>query len=201
MKKKYRWIPFLALVIWLSLFLFAAEKITDGGFENWTGGNLDSWSKNEQGSSTVEQEETIVSAGSSSVQVNVDSGSTVLVYQAVTLVASNPYTVSAMVYGNASGTVHLKIKNSGNNVSLKSDGTWQADSNAHWYSAATPAEWTSTGSLNFNAHASYTAYYVLIENDSGTYTFYVDEYSLVDQAASSYIPKVIIITEEEQRDR
>lgn len=82
-----------------------AELVTDGGFENWASAtNLTSWTESLAGSTTINQETTVVNGGSSAVRFDQDpSNSQSFISQAGLATVGRWYQASVYIKSNLSG--------------------------------------------------------------------------------------------------
>ena len=154
-----------------------AEKLTDGGLENWTTTtNLTSWTEDLNGTGTVTRESTEIHGGTYACRlVSAGVGHNADINQNSTLVAGNPYLVS-LWHKSTSTTlkIRLLIQDTGDNVALTSTGEWESIDGASWIEI-TPGASYARYNLAFTAHASYTAYNVKVATYDNNHTSYVDD--------------------------
>ncbi len=85
------------------------DMITDGALENWTGNDLDSWSKApEYGTSTVTKETSIVHGSLSSAKITVSAaGNQIGIAQVPSggYTAGSEYTITFWAYGNGTNSI------------------------------------------------------------------------------------------------
>lgn len=81
------------------------EMLADGGMENWTTTtNLANWTENPSGTSTVNQESSIIASGSYACRLDVDaSNSIVSITSALATAVGTWYTLTCMARGSAGG--------------------------------------------------------------------------------------------------
>lgn len=160
------------------------EKLTDGSLENWTAGVLDSWSKVENGSSTVNEETADLrpgSTGSKCCRIDIDASSNnAYIYQDVTLIKNAFYYLKIYykIVGDNSVNPELMLYDTGSNVFLKNDGTW--GDNTDLVRLPNQPTWTFI-EFRFRAHADYTAYRLRLvrENALVSCSIYIDDVQLV----------------------
>lgn len=143
--------------------------VGDGAFEEWASAtDLHLWTETVAGSSTVNREATEKHGGTYGLKVSVDaSNNDAYISQNIALAQTVKYTVSVWYKNSTSGkTSFLLIKDSADNVSLKSDGTWEAYGAATGIALPNATDWTQY-TLTFEAHASYSAYVISLGNDDG----------------------------------
>jgi hypothetical protein len=163
-------------------YMSAPQKITDGGLENWASAtDLTSWTEIIAGTSSVNQETSVVHGGSNCLRIDVDaSNSEARIYQAFTLETSTLYRLNFW-YKNASGkTIDWQITDSGTNVYLNSTtGLFQASPTATAPTSQT--DWTEVEAY-FTTHGTYTSYH-----------FYVGEKFGSGASSSNYIDDISIV--------
>lgn len=76
-----------------------SELITNGGFENWTGSDIDDWTDNAGGGS-IDKESTNINSGSYAVKMVSGSALDTYVYQDITVTAGSMYRLSFYTRGD-----------------------------------------------------------------------------------------------------
>jgi len=157
-----------------------ADKLTNGNMESWASAtNLNSWTETIVGSSTVNREATKIHGGTYSCRLDIDvDENDAQISQTFTLVAGNRYLVTIWYGNNLAGKYgRVQIYNSGSDVFLKPDGSW----NATVYEIPLPNSlaW-SAFTLEFSAHPDYTSYIIKISNalPSASSSIYIDDVSI-----------------------
>ena len=163
------------------------EKLTDGGLESWSDENhLTYWDEGAPelpGGMGIYKEASEVHDGSYSARMYTTAGGDWCWFaQDFTLTPGNKAKVILWyIRAAAAGTnLRLYLKDTGENVSLKSDGTWQAGVLPIYMSAS--AIW-KIFQLEFTAHASYSNYRIHIykgHSSGGASSFYVDDVSILE---------------------
>lgn len=101
------------------------RKDINGGFETWGGGNPSSWGRETAGTSTWNQETTIVKEGSSSLRFDIDaSNSKPTMYQASGASAGEFLSISTWNYASAADKVMALGVNAANYIRLNPGSTW-----------------------------------------------------------------------------
>ena len=167
------------------------EKLSDGGLENWSDENhLTYWDEGAPelpGGMGIYKEASEVHDGSYSARMYTTAGGDWCWFaQDFTLTPGNKAKVILWyIRAAAAGTnLRLYLKDTGENVSLKSDGTWQAGVLPIYMSAS--AIW-KIFELEFTAHASYSNYRIHIykgHSSGGASSFYVDDVSILEWKSS-----------------
>lgn len=173
-----------------------AEKLTDGGLENWnSASDLTSWTETVAtgGTSALTQDSSVKHGGSYSARFDVDSTN-----HSVDLKQNNQTYgagVAARVsfwYKIPSGkSARFRIGNNSSNVYLKEDGTW----NSSFYQIPIngTGNWAQF-SLDFTTHASYNVYNIGFASFNSNISYYFDDVSvlvlgsLTSQGAFYYDP-------------
>ena len=168
--------------------------VLDGALEHWTSAtNLQAWTEEIGGTNTVNREAVNQHSGTYCLRFDlVTAWDEADVYQTVTMVAGAAYTLDFWYYtSSADHPTCLQFYDTASNQYLKEDGTWNAG--AYDISLAAQAAWYHY-SLAFNAHASYTSYYIVFNGSQlGAHnsSVYFDDATL-DLTPSGYSKKVII---------
>lgn len=139
-----------------------SDLLTDGGLNLWDDAtHLTEWSETVLGASTINREATEKVEGDYSCRINVDGDNSLsYIYQSFSMTALKRYKIIIWYKNSAVGkTARFRIKNTGNNVYLKSDGTWQAGE--IYIALPNSIIWTPY-ELEFYAHASYSDYQILL---------------------------------------
>jgi len=166
--------------------------LTDGGLNEWDDAdNLTRWSKTENGTSTVNREATEKIEGDYSCRLDIDASNSVCqIYQVnVPLTSLKRYKIIIWYKNSVAGkTCQFYIRNTGNNVYLKEDGTW----NVGLYQIVLPNSlvWTPY-ELPFYAHADYSSYIVLLQTKTApSSSIYFDNISIKELTPSLINPSV-----------
>ncbi len=135
------------------------EKLTDGALENWTSAtNLTSWTEGVAGTSTVNQETSVVHGGSGALRLDIDASNSVAnAYQSWTAAAGDWYLISAWLRASASGKQMRIDYGSGPQQSgaRRDPGTtW-----TQYYQSFRSANTTGRVTLNRSAAASASLYF------------------------------------------
>ena len=153
-----------------------ANIITDGELEDWASAtDLTSWTEGADGDSTVNRESTNVHGGTYSCRFDIDaSNSAVQINQNLTLTPGAKYGLSMWHYWSVAGKNGLvQVTDVGENIFLKPDGTW--NSGTDYVFTLNNTSW-SEDSVNFNAHASYANYNIMIlRNNCPSSSLYFDD--------------------------
>jgi hypothetical protein len=150
------------------------ESVNDGAMENWTSAtNLTSWHEAVSGTSTVNREGTEKHGGTYSCRLDIDASNSSAYFRgSVTLGSLGLYRLSFWYKTAAGKTASVSLRDTGGSVWLKSTGAW-AGSGGIVLPASTV--WTQY-TLYFNAHASYTSYYLSFTKDqSASSSIYYDD--------------------------
>lgn len=204
--KLQRFIPLIALLIFVA-FLFAAEFVVDGGMETWTSGtDLTSWTESIANSGAITQESTEKTAGSYSCEFYCDNDELASISQVfATVTAGNYYDISFKVKADEVDELGWQLYSSPtSNTYLQDDGTTFGGGN--YLRPATTTGWVTwtysnvrvptgdtTWQLGFGIGSVWTGY-------PTTFTCWLDEVSVIDAVsppADTFVPKVIIIRDEE----
>jgi fibronectin type 3 domain-containing protein len=161
--------------------------LTDGGLESWNSStDLTNWTEATAGSSSINRDNSTVHAGIYSARGWVDgAGSQCYFYQTVTAQTGVKYTVSFWYIVPAGKTLFLEIKNSGSNVWLKSDGTWNTTTD-YVSLPSTSGSWAQF-SITFTSHASYNTYIFYLGHypawtpANSLNNFYIDDIQWIDE--------------------
>lgn len=150
---------------YLALRILSSNVVPNYGFETVGSGGADvfaDWTEYKSGTSTITRDTSVYYAGDASCRIDLDgSGSRAYVSNAIVMDAGGAYSISIRHKQQGSLTKSkLWIYNSGSNVWLKSDGTWQTSST---YIDLPPALSWAEFALNITAHASYSNYVILLE--------------------------------------
>jgi hypothetical protein len=154
------------------------EILIDGGFNIWASlFNLEYWSESISGSSTINREQNTKIEGNYSLRLDIDASNNGLyVYQAITLVNTRTYKLTIWYKTAAGKTAKFWLNNSGSNVFLKSDGSWQETANEITLPAST--SWTRYD-LYFFAHGSYQSYVLYLGRETAaSSSIYYDRCSI-----------------------
>jgi hypothetical protein len=161
-------------------------SIIDGGFENFTAGVPDDWTKVETGSSTVTQELSNLApetTGSSAVRITYDgSASAARVVQTRTLLKESFYRLGFWIYCSDPLGVKkfgLRIRDSAATVYLQDNGTWSSTSNDIEVDVFN--SWVYF-ELSFLTHPDYTSYFIGIGNGSELQS----NYAIIDDLILSH---------------
>lgn len=163
MKKLY------ILFILFSTLSFGQNLINNGGFENWTGGVLDTWTS--ESGTTVEEESTIFSEGSKSAKftVTTQTQANTDFLQTINVVAGVTYDVSLDVYQlDNESRARLFVDGYLNYSDDTVLNAWQTLTNTFTATTTGPisvglrfydtsANWTGNGSVMFVDNFSFTA--------------------------------------------
>ncbi len=174
--------------------LFINPGFEEGGI--WP----DSWVVTENGASILTMEPDVVHSGENSIRMDIDAGNNnVQFYQDLVLTVSIHYYFSLWrMHSLAGKTLKMMIRDSGSNVWLKSDGTW--DTVETWITIANVTEWTQF-LIDFTSHASYTNYRVIIQSDgAASSSIYMDDTYLdmtADVSAGGYPPNDVAFVDAE----
>ena len=154
----------------------ADNLVTDGQMEAWASAtSLTNWTETISGTSTINREATIIKRGTYSCNMHRGGSGTASINQNITLVAGAAYVFSIWTYGAAGKKNEITIRDSGSNRYLDASAVWQ--SGATVISITNDGGWKQT-LIKFNAHASYTAYNIMISNVTTTgdnYETYADD--------------------------
>lgn len=158
------------------------EKLTDGGMEIWaTATNLTYWTEYKEGTSTINREATEKVEGDYSCRFDVDaSNSQVQIYQMnISLTPLKRRKVIIWYKNSVAGkTFQFYIRNIGNNVYLKEDGTWNVGS--YYITLPNSIVWTAH-ELPFYVHPDYSSYLMLLrEKLAASSSVYLDDVSILD---------------------
>ena len=171
------------------------ERLVDGNFENWTGGNPDDWTKTEVGSSTVNQESSDLrpdTSGSSALRFDVDgSNSNVNVTQEYEFLPGVRYKISGWYKNSDPGkTCGIRIQDNATNVYLDSDGVWQASLTYIYFENS--LYWRKF-ELEFTANTSYTTYDIYLHRfAAASSSIYFDDFSITRQDTFAAIQPVSV---------
>jgi hypothetical protein len=152
----------------------ADNKSTNGTMESWASAtDLNNWTEVIAGGSTINRDSADKHRGTYSCRFDVVSGGQCYIYQTVTLVAGAEYIFTVWTKVTAGERLDVILYDSGLNVSLKSDGTWQAGVTA--FGITGTGSWMET-QIKFAANASYTSYLFRFQRYGGnTYTARIDD--------------------------
>jgi len=155
------------------------EKLTDGGLNIWTTAtNLTHWVEYISGTSTVNREATEKVEGDYSARLDVDANnSNVQVYEDISLTPLKRCKIVLWYMNSVAGkTGYFLLQDSGINVSLKTDGTWQAGGIPVTLSNSTV--WKKY-EVEFSVHADYSNYrFVLARSTAISSLVYFDKASI-----------------------
>jgi len=162
------------------------ERLTDGGLEDWLSAtNLTHWTESGGGVYYgIFREAAIVHGGTYSARLLTTYGGDLCWFlQDFTLTPGNACLLSCWYIkgAHASSDLRIYVSDTGFNVSLKSDGTWQAG-------MENPIEMTDSAvwklfELEFQAHPDYTDYRIRFykgHGAGGAISYYVDDVSLAE---------------------
>ncbi len=156
------------------------QNVTDGGFEYWDDAVTPTyWDTDLYGTSTVNREASVIHGGTYACRLDIDASNEIASVQnfTVTLVSGNQYQISFWYKMSAgSKTAQFSLRDDTATVFLDENGDWTS---TPWYTVAliNKTDWFQF-TLNFTAHASYTAYFFEIFNASAaSASIYVDDLS------------------------
>lgn len=157
-----------------------SDALTDGGLNIWTTAtNLTYWTEYKEGTSTINREATEKVEGDYSCRFDVDaSNSQVQIYQMnISLTPLKRRKVIIWYKNSVAGkTFQFYIRNIGNNVYLKEDGTWNVGS--YYITLPNSIVWTAY-ELPFYVHPDYSSYLMLLrEKLAASSSFYFDKLSI-----------------------
>ncbi len=98
--------------------------VLNSGLEDWTTGDPDNWEKEENGSSAVTEETSLVNGGSSAAKLTSVSNADVLIYQDLTCLAGWRVNLEAALRGDGSVPVRLRIRCLETGKYYTSGGSW-----------------------------------------------------------------------------
>lgn len=162
------------------------QALTDGGLELWNDAeDLTDWTEFDSGgiAEGVFREAVIVHSGTFSAKIHTDAGGSFAgFYQDFTLTPGNACNLSLWYIkgAHASSQFRVYVFDTASNVSLKSDGTWQA--------GVLPLYMTDSAvwklfELEFTSHASYSNYRLRLYKShaaGGAISYYLDDISLIE---------------------
>jgi hypothetical protein len=142
----------------------AGEKVTDGGLEAWDSDtDLTNWIENITGSSTIHKDSSVKHGGSFSARLDIDgSNSDAWIQGALTLTKGQKYRLRVWYQMSASGTGRIQLNDVGQNVFLKSDGSWGT---AGHISLPYSASLTHID-IDFEGHRNYSSYKIYLANET-----------------------------------
>lgn len=156
-----------------------SNLLTDGGLNLWDDAtHLTEWSETVLGTSTINREATEKIEGAFSCRIDVDASNSLSYFdQSFSMIPLKRHKVVIWYMNSAvDKTARFRIKNSGNNVYLKEDGTWQAGE--IYITLPNSIIWTPY-ELEFYAHADYSDYQILLRVLSAASSLiYFDEVSI-----------------------
>jgi len=139
---------------------------------------LTEWSETVLGTSTINKEATEKIEGAFSCRIDVDAGNSLSYFdQSFSMIPIKRHKVVIWYMNSAvDKTARFRIKDSANNVYLKADGTWQAGE--IYITLPNSIIWTPY-ELEFNAHAAYTDYQILLRVlSAASSSIYFDKVSI-----------------------
>ncbi len=168
------------------------NKLTDGGLNEWLSAtNLTYWTEYKEGTSTINREATEKVEGDYSCRFDVDaSNSQVQIYQMnISLTPLKRRKVIIWYENSVAGkTFQFYIRNIGNNVYLKEDGTWNVGS--YYITLPNSIVWTAY-ELPFYVHPDYSSYLMLLSKKlAASSSFYLDKMSIEELKPSLINPSV-----------
>ncbi len=157
-----------------------SDALTDGGLNIWASAtNLTNWTEYKEGTSTINREATEKVEGDYSCRFDVDaSNSQVQIYQMnISLTPLKRRKVIIWYKNSVAGkTFQFYIRNIGNNVYLKEDGTWNVG--VYYITLPNSIVWTAY-ELPFYVHPDYSSYLMLLrEKLAASSSFYLDKMSI-----------------------
>jgi hypothetical protein len=156
------------------------EHITDGGMETWASAtDLTNWAEALAGTSTINREATSPHGGTYCVRMDIDaSNSMPILTAAVTLVPGKYYSLSFWYKTDSLATALVQILDTMGNVYLTDAGAWSAS--GAYSSLPENLAWTRY-QIDFQAHASYTDYYINFASlSAASLSVWFDDASLID---------------------
>jgi predicted phage tail protein len=164
------------------------NKILNDGFETPGGGGADvfaDWSEIKTGSSTITRDTSVFHAGEAACKFVIDAGGNfATVAQGYVLIPGNPYVVRLWHKESVNGSAvrRFDIRDSGVNVFLKEDGTWNAG--PYFLNLARDTDWTEV-LIEFFAHASYSNYVIYPHADDANNSTWFDDISILPKYPTS----------------
>jgi len=156
------------------------EKLLNGNFESWASAtDANGWTEGFAGTSTVNREGTNQRSGLFCLRLDIDALSNyAYASQSFTLIPGKRYRLTGWYFNSLAGkTGKATLYDTGGNVSLKSDGTWQAGTTG--YTLSNALTWTRI-SIDFTAHSSYTQYKLELNRGvAASSSIYYDDWSII----------------------
>ncbi len=171
---------------------FGPNALTDGGLNVWASAtDLTNWTEYKEGTSTINREATEKIEGDYSCRLDVDaSNSQVQFYQMnIPLTPLKRQKVIIWYKNSVAGkNSQFYIRDLGNNVYLKEDGTWNVG--AYWIVLPNSLIWTPY-EVEFYAHPDYSSYLMLLrEKLAASSSIYFDKVSIEEIGPSLINPFV-----------
>jgi len=164
---------YLLLIALLISSLSFGQIVTNGDFESWTGGVLDSWTS--EAGTTVEEETTIINGGGSSAKFTVTTqtqGDTDF-RQTINVEAGKVYDVSVWVYQADNGArARLYFDGYLDYSDPDALNTWQELT--YQYTA------TATGTIDIGLR-----FYDITANWTGATVIYIDDFTVIEQMTTT----------------
>ena len=175
----------------------SSDALTDGGLNIWTTAtNLTYWTEYKEGTSTINREATEKVEGDYSCRFDADaSNSQVQIYQMnISLTPLKRRKVIIWYKNSVAGkTFQFYIRNIGNNVYLKEDGTWNIGS--YYITLPNSIVWTAY-ELPFYVHPDYSTYLMLLrEKLAASSSIYFDKVSICREDFTFTDPKQLASVE------
>jgi hypothetical protein len=166
-------------------------QIKNGGVEVWEpSGALSNWQKVQNGGSVVEKESTSPHSGGYCVKLAIDEANSYAgIQQSFRLPLSVLCKLSLYYKTTGGATGKIEIKDSADNIYLKSDGSWSAEQTTISLSATT--NWAKF-ELEFTSHDTYTDYIISLGSESAAsqFCFFDDAQIFALREDNYYLPYI-----------